>query len=163
MLNERRLYAKNLTMILSWRCGCSTAGRACSQTTTAPAEGPRPQACLRGRGLSLLQGAPQTVGMRSGLVRLKSNETVGWHTTGDHEESLIILDGQGKALIKGQRGNRSSPLRWSTFRPQPATMWKTPAKRRGLRLCCCTRQEQVGLIGSVENARLETPHGSVAS
>ncbi len=53
---------------------------------------------------ALLQGLPQTAGMRSGLVRLKPGETVGWHTTGDHEESLIILEGQGKALIEGQQG-----------------------------------------------------------
>jgi mannose-6-phosphate isomerase-like protein (cupin superfamily) len=40
--------------------------------------------------------------MRSGLVRLKPSETVGWHTTGKNEESLVILRGQGKALIDGQ-------------------------------------------------------------
>jgi mannose-6-phosphate isomerase-like protein (cupin superfamily) len=40
--------------------------------------------------------------MRSGLVRLKPDETVGWHTTGMNEESLVILRGQGKALIDGQ-------------------------------------------------------------
>jgi quercetin dioxygenase-like cupin family protein len=51
---------------------------------------------------ALLKGIPQTAGMRSGLVRLKPGETVGWHTTGQHEESLIILHGQGEALIDGQ-------------------------------------------------------------
>jgi quercetin dioxygenase-like cupin family protein len=50
----------------------------------------------------LLQGAPQTAGMRSGLVRLKSGETVGWHTTGQHEEALVILHGRGEARIEGQ-------------------------------------------------------------
>jgi mannose-6-phosphate isomerase-like protein (cupin superfamily) len=50
----------------------------------------------------LLKGAPQTAGMRSGLVRLKSGETVGWHTTGKNEESLVILAGRGEALIEGQ-------------------------------------------------------------
>jgi quercetin dioxygenase-like cupin family protein len=50
----------------------------------------------------LLTGTPQTAGMRSGLVRLKPNNTVGWHTTGDHEEALVILHGQGSALIEGQ-------------------------------------------------------------
>ena len=50
----------------------------------------------------LLQGAPQTSGMRSGLVRLKSGETVGWHTTGQNEEALVILRGQGEVLIEGQ-------------------------------------------------------------
>ncbi|MDR3719579.1 MAG: cupin domain-containing protein [Bryobacteraceae bacterium] len=51
---------------------------------------------------SLLKGAPQTAGMRSGFVRLKPGATVGWHTTGQHEESLVILHGQGEALIDGQ-------------------------------------------------------------
>ena len=51
---------------------------------------------------SLLHGAPQTTGMRSGFVRLKPGATVGWHTTGQNEEALIILHGQGEALIDGQ-------------------------------------------------------------
>jgi quercetin dioxygenase-like cupin family protein len=51
---------------------------------------------------ALLKGVPQTAGMRSGFVRLKPGATVGWHTTGQHEESLIILHGQGEALIDGQ-------------------------------------------------------------
>jgi quercetin dioxygenase-like cupin family protein len=49
----------------------------------------------------LLQGAPQTTGMRSGFVRLKAGEAVGWHTTGQNEETLVILRGQGEALIEG--------------------------------------------------------------
>jgi mannose-6-phosphate isomerase-like protein (cupin superfamily) len=40
--------------------------------------------------------------MRSGFVRLKPGQTVGWHTTGKNEESLVILHGQGEALIDGQ-------------------------------------------------------------
>jgi quercetin dioxygenase-like cupin family protein len=51
---------------------------------------------------SLLRGAPQTTGMRSGYVRLKSGETVGWHTTGQNEEALVTLHGQGEVLIEGQ-------------------------------------------------------------
>jgi mannose-6-phosphate isomerase-like protein (cupin superfamily) len=39
--------------------------------------------------------------MRSGLVRLEPGATVGWHTTGMNEESLVILHGQGNALIDG--------------------------------------------------------------
>jgi mannose-6-phosphate isomerase-like protein (cupin superfamily) len=52
--------------------------------------------------LPLLQGAPQTAGMRSGFVSLLPGATVGWHTTGKNEESLVILHGQGEALIDGQ-------------------------------------------------------------
>jgi mannose-6-phosphate isomerase-like protein (cupin superfamily) len=40
--------------------------------------------------------------MRSGFVRLKPGETVGWHTTGQNEEALVILHGEGAALIDGQ-------------------------------------------------------------
>ena len=50
----------------------------------------------------LLRGVPQTAGMRSGFVRLKTGETVGWHTTGKNEESLVILQGGGEARIEGQ-------------------------------------------------------------
>jgi mannose-6-phosphate isomerase-like protein (cupin superfamily) len=50
----------------------------------------------------LLQGAPQTAGMRSGFVRLKPGESVGWHSTGSNEESLVILHGEGAALVEGQ-------------------------------------------------------------
>ena len=49
----------------------------------------------------LLQGPPQTAGMRSGFVRLEPGKSVGWHSTGQNEESLVILHGQGDALIEG--------------------------------------------------------------
>ena len=61
----------------------------------------RPLECPAG-DCPLLQGAPQTTGMRSGFVRLKPGATVGWHTTGRNEEALVILHGQGEALIDGQ-------------------------------------------------------------
>jgi quercetin dioxygenase-like cupin family protein len=51
----------------------------------------------------LLKGAPQTAGMRGGFVRLKPGESVGWHTTGQNEETLVILHGQGEAQIETQR------------------------------------------------------------
>ena len=66
--------------------------------------GPQPLArtlsCPEG-DCPLLQGAPQTAGMRSGFVRLKPGATVGWHTTGKNEETLVILHGQGETLIEG--------------------------------------------------------------
>lgn len=51
---------------------------------------------------TLLRGTPQTAGLRSGFVRLKPGESVGWHTTGQHEEALVILHGRGEARIEGQ-------------------------------------------------------------
>jgi mannose-6-phosphate isomerase-like protein (cupin superfamily) len=50
----------------------------------------------------LLKGAPQTNGMRGGSVKLKPNESVGWHSTGQNEEALTILQGTGVAEIEGQ-------------------------------------------------------------
>ena len=70
------------------------------------APGPRPLARsleCSGGDCPLLQGAPQTSGMRSGFVRLKPGAAVGWHTTGQNEESLVILRGLGEALIDGQQ------------------------------------------------------------
>jgi len=58
--------------------------------------------CL-GHDCPLLRGAPQTAGMRSGLVQLKPGESVGEHTTGDHEEALVILHGQGRAEVEGRK------------------------------------------------------------
>jgi mannose-6-phosphate isomerase-like protein (cupin superfamily) len=54
-----------------------------------------------GKDCPLLRGKPQTAGMRSGLVRLKPGESVGWHSTGKNEETLIVLRGRGKAESKG--------------------------------------------------------------
>jgi quercetin dioxygenase-like cupin family protein len=49
----------------------------------------------------LLKGAPQTAGMRGGSVRLKPGESVGWHSTGQNEEALVILQGNGVANVEG--------------------------------------------------------------
>lgn len=50
----------------------------------------------------LLTGAPETAGLRSGYVRLKPGESVGWHTTAHNEETLVILHGKGELLIEGR-------------------------------------------------------------
>jgi len=50
----------------------------------------------------ILPGVPQTAGMRGGFVRLKPGGSVGWHTTGKNEESLVILRGSGEARLQGQ-------------------------------------------------------------
>lgn len=77
--------------------------------TTIPlpsqSSGPRPLTfplqCAKAE-CPLLEGVPQTAGMRSGFVRLKPGETVGWHTTAKNEEALVILHGRGEVLIEGQ-------------------------------------------------------------
>ena len=50
----------------------------------------------------LLRGTPQTTGMRSGFVRLKPGQSVGWHSTREQEETLVVLLGGGKAEIEGR-------------------------------------------------------------
>jgi len=72
-----------------------------------PSQEPRPQPLTLplecpGGNCPLLRGTPQTAGMRSGFVRLKPGETVGWHTTGKNEESLVVLRGRGEARLEGQ-------------------------------------------------------------
>jgi mannose-6-phosphate isomerase-like protein (cupin superfamily) len=76
-----------------------------SSSTLSP-QTPKPQPLTlplqcEGGYCMLLQGTPQTAGMRSGLVRLKAGESIGEHTTGKNEESLVVLRGQGEARIEG--------------------------------------------------------------
>ena len=59
-----------------------------------------------------VETAPQTAGMRSGFVRLKPGQSVGWHSTAQNEEALIILHGVGDALIEGQAKRSSSAPRF---------------------------------------------------
>lgn len=73
----------------------------------ATSQSPEPRSFVRtlecpSGDCSLLKGAPQTAGMRSGFVRLAPGKSVGWHTTGKHEEALVILQGRGEAVVEGQ-------------------------------------------------------------
>ena len=47
----------------------------------------------------VLEGRPQTCGMRSGRVYLKPGEACGQHSTKQHEELLVFLSGQGELQI----------------------------------------------------------------
>jgi mannose-6-phosphate isomerase-like protein (cupin superfamily) len=49
--------------------------------------------------LPVLNGPPETAGMRSGLVVLKPQKSVGRHSTGQNEEVLIVLEGKGEMLF----------------------------------------------------------------
>jgi len=48
----------------------------------------------------LLDGPPETVTMKSGLVTLAPGKSVGEHSTGPHEEMLVILAGHGEMSFK---------------------------------------------------------------
>ena len=50
----------------------------------------------------LMLGSPQTCGMKSGKVHLEAGKSVGKHNTEQREEMLIILSGNGKAVIEGR-------------------------------------------------------------
>jgi len=91
--------------------------------TTKPLALVIPLQCASG-DCPLLKGVPQTAGMRSGFVRLLSGATVGWHTTGEHEESLVILQGQGEALIEG---HTNEPF------TAPAVVYIPPATRHNIK------------------------------
>jgi mannose-6-phosphate isomerase-like protein (cupin superfamily) len=52
-----------------------------------------------GKEQALLSGPPETVSMRSGLITLQPRQTVGKHSTGQHEEMLVVLEGEGKMLF----------------------------------------------------------------
>lgn len=47
----------------------------------------------------LLDGEPQTYGMRSGRVYLAPGKSCGQHSTRENEELLVFLGGQGELLI----------------------------------------------------------------
>ncbi len=50
----------------------------------------------------ILKGFPESIGMRSGLVRLRPGDDVGIHSTLNREELLIVLSGRGLFLISGK-------------------------------------------------------------
>lgn len=47
----------------------------------------------------VLNGPPETVTMKSGYVVLDPGHTVGKHSTENHEEILIVLEGEGQMLF----------------------------------------------------------------
>ena len=49
----------------------------------------------------LLEGRPRTRGMRAGRVALGPGEECGAHSTGTHEETLVILSGRGVMKFAG--------------------------------------------------------------
>ncbi len=51
--------------------------------------------------LPLLEGPPATCGMRSGRVELRQGEEIGEHSTGNHEEALVVIEGRGEVMVEG--------------------------------------------------------------
>ncbi len=48
----------------------------------------------------MLAGPPESVTMKSGLEVLTPNKSVGKHSAGQHEELLVVLEGQGEMSFK---------------------------------------------------------------
>jgi mannose-6-phosphate isomerase-like protein (cupin superfamily) len=67
-------------------------------------EKPRPKVVELDSGgkdyLQVLGGPPESVTMKSGLVVLAPNKSVGKHSTGPHEELLVVFEGQGEMSFK---------------------------------------------------------------
>jgi mannose-6-phosphate isomerase-like protein (cupin superfamily) len=57
----------------------------------------------------ILEGKPQTCGMRSGRVFLEPGKACGQHSTKDHEELLVFLAGEGELQI-GEPTQHLPPL-----------------------------------------------------
>ena len=47
----------------------------------------------------ILSGPPESVRMKSGYVVLHPNQSVGKHSTGQHEELLVVLEGHGQMVL----------------------------------------------------------------
>ena len=131
-----------------------------------PSQEPKPQPLTlpldcRGGDCPLLRGTPQTAEMRSGFVRLKPGETVGWHTTGKNEESLVILRGRGEARIDGQPARPFFAQRSFTFLPphgttlpiretsfwSMCTWWRPQKCNKGQLACAFSRFFRVNAAG----------------
>lgn len=52
--------------------------------------------------LPILEGPPETVSMRSGVVTLAPGNSVGVHSTKGFEELVIVLQGHGEVQIADQ-------------------------------------------------------------
>ncbi len=50
--------------------------------------------------LIVLNGRPESMGMKSGYIVLSPGKSVGKHGTGHHEELLVVLEGAGEILFK---------------------------------------------------------------
>jgi len=51
---------------------------------------------------SILNEKSQSIRLHSGLVNLRPNESVGFHNTKDYEEMIVVLEGEGKMIIKNK-------------------------------------------------------------
>lgn len=65
----------------------------------------------------LLDGKPQTCGMRSGRVYLPPGQACGQHSTKSREELLVFLSGQGELMIGEEDSYQVGPGKVSYIPP----------------------------------------------
>lgn len=66
----------------------------------------------------LLQGRPQTYGMRAGRVSLLPGQDCGEHSTNNHEEMLVFLAGEGTLIVENGTSLRVGKGRISYIPPE---------------------------------------------
>ena len=54
---------------------------------------------IEGKDYCRILGVPESVVMKSGMVLLQPNKTVGKHNTEAYEELVIVLKGQGEMIL----------------------------------------------------------------
>jgi len=89
-----------------WLCTGAGCILICATAVIAQQPQPEPRAIpliCASEDCPLLTGVPQTAGMRSGFIRLAPGQSVGRHSTGSHEETLVILHGSGEALLDDKK------------------------------------------------------------
>lgn len=67
---------------------------------------------------ALLNGVPQTRGMRSGRVYLLPGADCGVHSTEENEEMLIFLSGSGEAVLDGGKTFKVGKGKFAYIPPQ---------------------------------------------
>jgi len=77
---------------------CAATGLALAQSDKAAARAVPLQQKAAGYQ-ELLSGPPGSAGMKSGLVVLAPGKSVGKHSTEDHEEMVIVLQGAGQMVL----------------------------------------------------------------
>jgi mannose-6-phosphate isomerase-like protein (cupin superfamily)/predicted enzyme related to lactoylglutathione lyase len=92
-------------MLAGW---CAATGMALAQSDKPAAKAVPLQQKSAGYQ-ELLSGPPTSAGMKSGLVVLAPGKSVGKHSTGDHEEMVIVLEGAGQMVLADGKRIEISP------------------------------------------------------
>ena len=101
----RRIEIRTSLLLAGW---CAVTGLALAQSDK-PAVKVVPLQQNAAGNQELLSGPPGSAGMKSGLVVLAPGKSVGKHSTEDHEEMVIVLEGAGQMVLADGRRMDISP------------------------------------------------------